>query len=154
LEILEQVLGIPQAYANVGVLELQNTGGVQNLLATYGGSAIALGNEAVHELMKRHPVALTVVAGLALDTMFNNGELVKSLDRLIESSAEHVVQTVNTFMDVSNWVTKDQGFAGFDMDRLQAFITYGVVGEPTLETFEHEGKVFVKLRGLLRESFL
>ena len=49
---------------------------------------------------------------------------------------------------------KDQGFAEFDRDRLQAFITYGVVGEPTLETFEHEEKVFVKLRGLLRESFL
>ncbi|MCP4923357.1 MAG: hypothetical protein GY915_04900 [bacterium] len=53
LEILERVLGIPQAHASVGLLEIQNTGGLQNVLATYGGASLAMGNQAIQTLIKR-----------------------------------------------------------------------------------------------------
>ncbi len=51
----------------------------------------------------------------------------------------------NAMEDVIKWVTADQGFAGLDLDRVQAFVTYGVVGEPHMETFERGENIEIKL---------
>jgi hypothetical protein len=121
LEILEKMLGIPSVYANTHGLQ---PGGMQQALTLYGGTAMVMGSEALKTLMKAHPYMAAVTTGLALDTMLNNGELTKVMTRLMQTATEEVWKAAKTAMDVASWVTKDQGFAGFDGDRMKKFITW------------------------------
>ncbi|MCP4923422.1 MAG: hypothetical protein GY915_05240, partial [bacterium] len=157
IQILEKLLGIPEAHASKGLSSLQN-GGLEAFLVTCGVTTTgALSSEVLKGVIKRQPVALALTAGLALDTMFNNGEFTKSLTKLTGKA----LRATQNAMDVVGWVTQDQGFAGFDLDRLQDFITDGVVGEPTLETFpEEDGNINIKLttpvldEGEIRDSII
>ncbi|PFX11087.1 hypothetical protein AWC38_SpisGene25443, partial [Stylophora pistillata] len=121
LEILEKMLGIPHVYANTHGLQ---PGGMQQALTLYGGTAMAMGSEALKTLMKAHPYMAAVTTGLALDTMLNNGELTKGMTRLMQTATEEVWKAAKTAMDIASWVTKDQGFDGFDQGRMQKFITW------------------------------
>ncbi|PFX11617.1 hypothetical protein AWC38_SpisGene24576 [Stylophora pistillata] len=92
VEILEQVLGIPSAYAGVSSL---SSNVMQKALTLYGGTVMAMGSEALKTIMKAHPYMAAVTTGLALDTMLNNGRLSRALVDAVERGLDYTSDLLN-----------------------------------------------------------
>ncbi len=130
VRILEELLGIPEAHARKGLLPLQR-GGLEEFLVTCGVTTTgALSSEVLKIVIKRHPVALALTAGLALDTMFNNGELSKFILEGLERGWDRVYDNLGSLNNVVTELLRKGLGSQQELKKLENILTNVAPGDP------------------------